>query len=525
MNRTLGLLLAAVLLGASCSQPGIVRKRVPYTAEVEETLRNAGENRSQLEAVLTHYRSLGDSLKLSAASFLIGNMGEKSFVGYTLRDSSGTEIDFDTLSYPDYEAMVATLDSIEAIRGTIDFVKDEPVYDRLTLRADDLIENIDLSFQAWREKPWAAHMKFEEFCEYVLPYRGSNEPLERWRKHFTEAIGDLEQQMQNPQDPVEAARLINEELKGWFTFDPRYYCHPTDQGLSEMLESGMGRCEDMTNLAIFAMRANGIAVTSDYTPFWADAGNNHAWNAVLDREGRAVMFMGCEAHPGEYRLSNRLAKVYRKTFAQQPENLAFRVTVDEQVPRWLAGKSYRDVTADYVDVSDVRVQLTVAAPERCHFAYLCVFNDGEWQAIAWGSIDDEEAVFHDIGRGVAYLPAYFAEDELIPAAPAFILHADGSVERLKPLEPAAVPLQLVSTTRPQKSMSTEATEKTNLEAGRRYELFYWDGRWESIGSKAAAEGALEFDQVPANALYWLVAEGSRREERVFTYRKGQQDWW
>lgn len=37
----------------------------------------------------------------------------------------------------------------------------------------------------------------------------------------------------------------------------------------------------MTNLAIFAMRANGLAVTSDYTPFWADSSNNHAWNAIL----------------------------------------------------------------------------------------------------------------------------------------------------------------------------------------------------------------------------------------------------
>ena len=70
----------------------------------------------------------------------------------------------------------------------------------------------------------------------------------------------------------------------------------------------------MTNVTIYAMRANGLAVTSDYTPYWANSGNNHAWNAILTGEGKVVPFMGAEANPGEYRLANKLAKVYRKTW-------------------------------------------------------------------------------------------------------------------------------------------------------------------------------------------------------------------
>jgi hypothetical protein len=95
----------------------------------------------------------------------------------------------------------------------------------------------------------------------------------------------------------------------------------------------------MTNLAIYAMRANGLAVASDYTPHWANTGNNHAWNAIITPEGEVIPFMGAEANPGEYELANKLAKAYRKMYAQQTNNLAFQEKKEESVPGWLNGKS------------------------------------------------------------------------------------------------------------------------------------------------------------------------------------------
>ena len=82
-----------------------------------------------------------------------------------------------------------------------------------------------------------------------------------------------------------------------------------------MMETKLGRCEDMTNMTIFALRANGLPVTSDYTPHWANSGNNHAWNAILDKNDSVIIFMGGEANPGEYELGHKLAKVYRKSFS------------------------------------------------------------------------------------------------------------------------------------------------------------------------------------------------------------------
>jgi hypothetical protein len=475
--------------------------------------------------VLQHYVDEGDSLKYAAAAYLIRNMEGHCYATFALVDSTGAEIDFDILDYPDYPALLTAWGELEDRRGALDFKRKELIVDLETIPGSLLMENIELAFRAWRQKPWARPMSFTTFCDYVLPYRGSNEPLESWRPYFLNRYRDLAHEMRDPSDPVEAARLINEDLKLWFHFDPRYYHHPTDQGLSEMLENRLGRCEDMTNITIYAMRANGLAVTSDYTPYWANTGNNHAWNSILNRTGEAMIFMGAEANPGAYALSGKAAKIYRKTYAHQRENLAFVRPPDEQVPPWLSGRNYTDVTAAYEPVATVTIEFTQPPPDSVHFAYLCVFNDGEWGALDWGRIEGNHATFTNIGLGIAYLPGFYAREKILPAAPPFILESDGRVRQLVPDPGARETLELYSTTRRSQVASTDGVAAAEFEAGASYELFYWVNNWVSAGRAIAGGTALVFADAPSGALYWLVRDDSDKDERIFTYERGTQVWW
>jgi len=443
-----------------------------YPGEVSNALEKAGDNRGELEKVLSHYASEEDSLKLQAAFFLISNMEGHCYAKYALYDTAGANVEFNVLDYSDYNTLKAAWDTLESRYGTLDFEKKEKIYDLHTITADFLIKQIDYAFLAWCEKPWAKELSFDRFCEYVLPYRGSNEPIEHWREMFWEKYKDMESKMADLSDPIEAARLINDDIKSWFTFDPRFYYHPTDQGLSEMLESRMGRCEDMTNVTIYAMRANGLAVTSDYTPYWANAGNNHAWNAILAPDGRVIPFMGAESNPGEYRLANKLAKVYRKTFGKQMENLVFQERKQEKIPPWLSGKSYLDVTADYTDVCDVTVAFKPEVPDSVDIAYLCVFNSGEWKAIHWGRIKDGEAVFADMGTDIAYLPALYINEEIVPFGAPFVLHTNCSIQEFQPEDEKTIKIQLISTTPHKQEVSTQGIAKTFLTSRQEYELFY-----------------------------------------------------
>jgi len=501
--------------------------------DVEAALDSAGSNRAEIEKVFAHYQSEADSLKFKAAEFLVANMDGHGYVTYYMHDTTGTKIDFNVLDYPDYDALLAACDTLKENKGEFDFKKDEMIEDLQVITSDYLINQIDYAFRAWQEKPWAQGFDFDSFCRYILPYRGSNEPLEDWRKYFWDKYQDIAERMKDPSDPIEAAAIINDDIKSYFGFDPRFYYHPTDQGLSEMLTNGLGRCEDMTNLAIYALRANGLGVTSDYTPFWANSGNNHAWNAIATADGRVIPFMGAEADPGTYKLANKLGKVYRKTYEKHPENLIFQTRKQKSVPRWLAGKSYIDVTSDYTVIDNIYISFAREIPDSVDVAYLCVFNSGEWKAIQWAFIQAEEAgepknvaFFESMGSdGIAYLPALYLNEEIVGWAPPLILYPDKSSTYLEKQDSKTISVSLVSTTKRKLEVSTDGIAKTYLDPGKEYELFYWDDGWQSLGKQIASDKPLVFDNVPAGCLYWLVEVDSDKEERIFTIENGNQVWW
>lgn len=507
VSRPRAVVAALLFLATGCA--------APWPREVRTALSQAGRNRPELERVLTHYRSQKDPQKLAAAEFVVANMPGHGYVVYGLYDEAGAEVPFDALSYGSFAAAQAALDELERERGTLDFKRKRFDPDLETVSAAFLIENIDLAFQAWHEKPWARGLSFEAFCQHVLPYRGSNEPLVPWRAACLARYADLPAQVADPTDPQAAGQALQRAVDGWIRFSDLFYLHPTDQGFDEMCTRQRGRCEDITNMQMYALRANAVAAASDYTPFWADRDNNHAWQVILDAAGR-----------GRAPLFHRAAKIYRKTFALQPASLGALRRKDEPVPGWLGGRNYIDVTEQYMDTTDVTVTLTTPPPPTARFAYICVFNGGEWQPVHWAWIRGRQATFTKLGRHVAYLPAYYSDDAVTPAAPPFLLDEAGTVRLLDDNDGPPQPVALQATNPGMIDQDTRAERAVlGLEAGRSYELFAWQDGWRSLGTRTAGDEPLHFENVPAGRLYWLVAEGSRRLERIFTTENGQQVFW
>jgi len=266
------------------------------------------------------------------------------------------------------------------------------------------------------------------------------------------------------------------------------------------------------------MRANGLAVTSDYTPHWANTGNNHAWNAIVTPGGKVIPFMGAEANPGEYKLSHKAAKVYRKMFAKQPDNLVFQKKKQEKIPRWLGGKTYKDVTSDYVPVTDVTITFDKEIPDSVDIAYLCVFNSGEWRAIEWGRVKNNSAVFSDMGTGVAYVPALYLNEEIVPYGEPFILLDDKSKQSLKYDE-----RQLTSRTI---TAVSDGIGDKPIENGLEYELFYWSDGWQSLQKITADDNlSLYYKNIPEGCLCWIDADNLHGEGRIFVIEKSEVVWW
>lgn len=489
-------------------------------------LDKAGDNRAELEEVINHYKQTHEIQKLKAAYFLIANMEGQCYATTKIVDTTGKKVDFNVLDYPDYKTMVAAWDSLERIIGPIDFARDTLIYDVNIITSKYLIENIDLAFEAW-EKPWAKYLTFDEFKEYILPYRSSNEPIENWRRTFYEKYAWVQDSVKDKTDPIEACTIINSDIISWFDFDARFYRHPTDLGLSEMFKYKKGRCEDMTNLAIYAMRSQGVPVMSDYTPAWPNTGNNHAWNATLDKNKKVIIFMGGLTNPYDYKLGNKKAKVYRKTYGIQENSLAETAPKYEELPGWLASRHYIDVTKDYIPVCNVKLKLQEPKPDSVNYAYLSVFNSGEWKAIHWGKINEDSVTFTDMGMDIVYMPVYYKKGKLLQANYPFILNNDAQLHYLKPDTNNLKQIKLYSTTKRVIVKTTDEINTASFEPDVEYDLFYWDKKWVKIASAITkAEKPLIFNNVPGNALLWLVKKDSNKEERIFTINeKGEQVWW
>ena len=484
-------------------------------ARIEDALKKARSNRPEIERFLARYEAGTDLEKRRAARWLVANMDGHGYAVLALVDREGRALAFDALEHPNLAKAKEALDAVEREHPGADFAKVRFESDLEHASAEFLATHLDQAFEAWRTLPWAKSIRFEVFRDFILPYRGSNEPLSLWRAPAFERLAP--QRLENARE--DDVRVVGERIRGavhpWVGFSDLFYLHPTDQGYGEMTARRLGRCEDITNMIAYGMRSVATLCASDYTPWWADRDNNHAWEVVLDAEGR-----------GRAGLSNRCAKVYRKTFAIQPCSLAKQKRADEKVPRWLGSPHYIDVTDQYLPVTDAAVELA-AAPKGTRFAYLAVFNGGEWRPIQWGRIDGTRAVFPKMGRDICYLPMLHVDGRDLPAGTPFILDKDGCMH---PLAGSSMHREsiLATSTRPATpDADTRATiPSTVVKAGSAYELFRWsqDG-WKSVGRIEAGMQDRLFEDLPHDALYWLVEDGSERLERIFTIEDGRQVFW
>ena len=66
------------------------------------------------------------------------------------------------------------------------------------------------------------------------------------------------------------------------------------------------------------------------------------------------------------------------------------------------------------------------------------------------------------------------------------------------------------------------TAHNGIVPGDNYQLFYWENEWVSAGMQQAKYNFLEFNDVPANTLYWLRNHDHGKEEQPFFYENGKQ---
>ncbi|WP_102407782.1 hypothetical protein [Parabacteroides bouchesdurhonensis] len=403
----------------------------------------AENNRGELEVVLRHYKR--DSQKLTAAKFLIKNM--PGHAGY---DST-----YINKWQPIYDQLCAISEKYNWERTglwaretrafgeklEINIFPSPMRQDILTVKADWLIGVIDLAFKAWQENEYTKNSSFEDFCSYILPYRFQNGVcLDNARQVFYQRhAGYFSDNTKNVQEVVDS--LSNQYSFLQYNFNAATAVPIYDVATFEYVKRGL--CEQMTWYNCLLFSALGMAVAIDFVPEWGNRNESHSWNALIV-DGNSYPFEPFwDKDRWKYkRIYNnecfdlvwgkfRLPKVYRNTYEYHFTGPA----VDKQVspndiPDLFKNLRKKDVSSEYFQTTDVSLEITERIPDKTPYCYLCVYSSSGWIPVQWGKIEkDKHVTFKDMGRDIAYLPAFFKNGTVIPAAPLFILKQDGSIEK------------------------------------------------------------------------------------------------
>jgi len=403
-------------------------------------LTSAGSNRPELEAVLNHYRETDPNPdKLRAAEFLIENMpAHYSYAGsgiYQYYDYAA-KILADTTLTPEQQR-----DSLLAI--TDQKYRDLPnntVPDAQIIKAEYLIDNIDKSYSQWTTCPWASQVTFNEYLEWMLPYKAIElQELDGWRDTlFAYFCTGLENPIKNDVEyntTLGVADMIRNDANNRLH---RYglYTRAGLPLLSAYLQviQTFGNIPDYSLTAVLAFRSAGIPAVLDETPVGSRYTAASKWFVILSDKGDELA--------SEWDLSTQIGwgffpyergpKVYRNTYAINKERQKYKDKAKYQYPFDLGKK---DITSRYFLTSNLSIPIDNVVRKRLKDKYVYIAaavrsEEQSWQIVDFGVMKHGKALFHDMGREVLYQLQGYDGEGLIPISRPFILHKDCSLEYL-----------------------------------------------------------------------------------------------
>ena len=147
-------------------------------------------------------------------------------------------------------------------------------------------------------------------------------------------------------------------------------------------------------------------------------------------QDKTFLFLGSDSYPGRYdRYGEKMAKVYRLTFAYQPESAAaLNEKWNEPLPQTLANPFIKDVSNEYFKGTTLTIKLSKSLQNR-HLVYLSVFNNENWIAIDHAIVSPNlEATFKHLGRDILYMPVYWGRNGAIPCGNPFLIERNGRIK-------------------------------------------------------------------------------------------------
>ena len=366
---------------------------------LEQALEQTGTHRAELESVLHHYQD--EPQKRAAAEFLIANMpGQYTLDGpfldryYELLDS------MQSLPNVSPNVMKSFSDSIYKVPQWQELTR---IYDLQTISSDYLINHIDAAFEAWKS-PWAKSLTFEEFCEYLLPYRVGNERLEPWMYNFRNKYQYLMDSLGI--DSVDSLyTCISNKYVGVRYYIPSYVpdCRP-----SSLEKIQIGSCRSYGSLALYIFRSLGIPIVREFTLNWSNHAMGHEWTTILIEGKNYPILLGDKDKFGEH-MKNfvyRPTQIFRECYGR------YRPLIEGEadVPSLFGSPRVKEVTEEYFPTTDIVLNdVFPFEGEKQRYAYLAIYDRHTWKTVACGKRKGNGFCFRHISPNAVYLPIYYSK--------------------------------------------------------------------------------------------------------------------
>lgn len=427
-------IILSLLLTASCTQDSMY---------IHYALRAAGKNKSELKAVLRHYRTIDkDPEKLRAAKYLIANMPAH----YSYRDTAAINS-----YYRKALEILGTGPSPDWQRDTLRQIGDREyagltrniIPDVEVITADYLIYSIDRAFHEWRTRPWSRHLTYNEFQDWILPYKVTElQSFDAWRDtllaHYTDSISTV------PPDDVQRNSISGaiEIVRGEIHSKQSAIGHRVmweDRGSIPMRSAATwvrmtyGSCLDYVTMGTAVFRSVGLPAAVDQVPSWGRNSEGHSWYVFLSDRGREeptinslIIGAGMPFYTNE-----RIPKVWRTTYTINRDMVKYRNTAKYVYPFDLCQK---DVTNHYTRTSDLVIETAKEQTAKLtdkKFVYIAMaVNSGgpQWRVLDLGILKRGKAHFKNMGREMLYIALGYDGRKLIPISRPFILHKSGAIE-------------------------------------------------------------------------------------------------
>lgn len=381
-------------------------------------LDSAGDNREELLKVLQYYKNDPDTLKYKAAVYLIQNM---PYHCSTYNKDVG-KIEKAKKEY--IKNGFVKGETIKKLKENC--MRLESIADLKCMKADFLIRNIEQAFEAWRKRPRGKHYTFEGFCEYLLPYRALDEPLEEWRTLYSKRYAYILDSIYTGTDVAKAANAICSVLKEEKFIHTMTFNSMGNSAPSFLMDNRIGDCSDECNFTTYVLRSLGIPTQYDYYPFSPETFSSHGWCVMLDTTKLNVplFFTDFFAERGNMQTDPRKkCKVYRRTYKLQDQVVA--VQLDKTIPNILKNPFHMDVSPEYFNT-----ELSLAITDETKKYYLGVFNREKIIPIVAGEVKKNKVFFGTVEDKNIYLLLSGTADNLKLESEPFVFQGN-SVHYLK----------------------------------------------------------------------------------------------